>query len=52
MNYGRLVKMGARYRDEDIWDNLVEALSGYAPKPEISRETLFQQSQIQKRPAI
>ncbi|MDR3486681.1 MAG: hypothetical protein P4M05_17485 [Bradyrhizobium sp.] len=53
MNYGRLVKLGARHRDEDIWENLVGALSGYAlPKLEITRETFFLQSQLQKRSAI
>jgi hypothetical protein len=47
MNYGRLVKMGARHRDEDIWENLVGALSGYAlPKLEITKETFFLQSQL------
>jgi hypothetical protein len=52
MNYGRLVGMGARHRDEDIWENLVEALSGYAlPKTEITRETVFLQSQMKKRTA-
>jgi hypothetical protein len=53
MNYGRLVKMGARHRDEDIWDNLVEALSHYAlPKPDITRETFFLQSQLKKRSTV
>jgi hypothetical protein len=53
MNYGRLVRMGARHRDEDIWENLAEALSGYAlPKTEITRETVFLQSQLKKRPAV
>jgi len=53
MNYGRLVKMGARHRDEDIWDNLVEALSHYAlPEPDITRETFFLQSQLKKHSAV
>ena len=53
MNYGRLVKMGARHRDEDIWANLVEALSHYAlPKPDITRETFFLQSQLKKRSTV
>jgi hypothetical protein len=53
MNYGRLVKMGARHRDDDIWDNLVEALSHYAlPKPDITRETFFLQSQLKKRSTV
>lgn len=53
MNYGRLVKLGARHRDEDIWDNLVEGLSGYElHKSEITRETFFLQSQFQKRSVI
>jgi hypothetical protein len=53
MNYGRLVKMGARHRDNDIWDNLVEALSHYAlPKPDITRETFFLQSQLKRRSTV
>ena len=53
MNYGRLVKLGARHRDEDIWDNLVQGLSGYElHKSEITRETFFLQSRFRKRPAI
>ena len=53
MNYGRLVTMGARHRDDDIWDNLVEALSHYAlPKPDITRETYFLQSQLRKRSTV
>jgi len=53
MNYGRLVKMGARHRDQDIWDNLVESLSHYAlPKPDITRETFFLQSQLKKRSTV
>ncbi len=53
MNYGRLLRMGARHRDEDVWENLVEALSGYAlPKTEITRETFFPRSQLKKRPAV
>ena len=53
MNYGRLVKMGARHRDQDIWDNLVEALSHYAlPKPDITRETFFLQSQLKRRSTV
>lgn len=53
MNYGRLVKMGARHRDEDIWNHLLEALSGYAlPKREITRETFFLRSQLKKRSAV
>jgi hypothetical protein len=49
MNYGRLVKMGARPRDKDVWDNLVEALSCYLPRPEITRETFFLESQLRNR---
>ena len=53
MNYGRLVNMGARHRDEDIWVNLVEALCHYAlPKPDITRETFFLQSQPKKRSTV
>src|SRR5262249_26448630 len=48
-NYGRLVKMGARHSDEDIWENLVEPLSHYAlPRFEITRETYFLESQLKK----
>lgn len=53
MNYGRLVKMGARHSDDDIWDNLVKALPHYAlPKPDITRETFFLQSQLKKRSTV
>ena len=53
MNYGRLVRMGARHREEDIWENLVGALSDYAlPKTEITRETVFLQSQFKKRTTV
>jgi hypothetical protein len=50
MNYGRLVKMGARHGDDDIWENLTEALSDFAavPKSEITRETFFLTSQFKK----
>jgi hypothetical protein len=49
LNYGRLIKMGARHTSEDIWETLVEALAHYAlPKSEITRETLFLQSQLTK----
>jgi hypothetical protein len=52
INYGRLVRMGARHTDQDIWDSLVEALSHYAlPKSEITRETYFLQSQLKKNVA-
>jgi hypothetical protein len=48
-NYGDLIKMGARHRSEDIWENLIEALSHYAlPKSEITRETFFLRSQLKK----
>jgi hypothetical protein len=50
---GAEVCAGARHRDEDIWDNLVEALSHYAlPKPDITRETFFLQSQLKKRSTV
>lgn len=53
MNFGRLVRMGARHRDEDIWNNLVEALSRYAlRKSDITRETFFLRSQLKKRSTI
>jgi hypothetical protein len=49
MNYGRLVKMGARHRDGDIWENLTELLSRYAlPKAEITRETVFLQKVFER----
>jgi hypothetical protein len=49
LNYGRLVKMGARHRKEDIWEHLVEALSRYGlPKSEITHETYFLRSQLKK----
>lgn len=49
-NYGRLVKMGARHRSEDIWENLTTALSHHGlPKSEITRETFFLQSQFDKQ---
>jgi hypothetical protein len=49
INYGRLIRMGARHRDDDIWDNLLEAPSRYAlPKSEITRETFFLHSQLKK----
>lgn len=52
MNYGRLIKMGARHREDDIWHNLVEALCHYMlPKSEITRETYFLQSQLKKNAA-
>jgi hypothetical protein len=52
-NYGRLVKMGARHSDDDIWDNLVKALPHYAlPKPDITRETFFLQSQLKRRSTV
>jgi hypothetical protein len=45
MNYGRLVKMGARHRDGDIWETLTEVLSCCElPKAEITRETVFLRS--------
>jgi hypothetical protein len=48
-NYGRLIKMGARHGSEDIWENLIEALSHYAlSKSEITRETFFLRSQLKK----
>jgi hypothetical protein len=49
MNYGRLVKMGARHRDADVWENLTELLSCYElPKAEITRETVFLQSRFEQ----
>jgi hypothetical protein len=52
MNYGRLVKMGARHRDGDVWENLTELLSCYAlPKAEIARETVFLRKVFEQRTA-
>lgn len=52
LNYGRLIKMGARHGRDDIWENLVEALSRYElPKAEITRETYLLQSQVKKNRA-
>ncbi len=51
LNYGFLIKMGARHSSEDIWENLVTVLSRYAyplPKSEITRETYFLQSRERK----
>ena len=49
LNYGRLIKMGAGRRDNEIWDNLLELLSGYClPKAEITRETFCLQSKLKK----
>ena len=46
-NFGRLARMGARHTREDTWQILLEALSSYAlPKSEITRETVFLQSQL------
>lgn len=48
-NYGRLVRMGARHTDEDVWKNLIEVLSHYAlKKSDITRQTYFLQSQLKK----
>lgn len=42
--------IGGGLKEEDVWENLVQALSGRAlPKHEISRETFFLQSQLKKR---
>jgi hypothetical protein len=47
-NYGRLVKMGARHSNDNVWETLVEALSHHAlPKSEITRDTFFLQSQFE-----
>jgi len=54
LNYGSLIKMGARHSCEDIWENLVAVLSRYGyqlPKSEITRETYFLHSQLKKNAA-
>lgn len=49
LNYGKLVRMGAHHSSDTLWDNLLELLSGYRlPKSEITRDTFFVQSQLQK----
>jgi hypothetical protein len=52
LNYGKLIREGASRSDNQLWENLVELLSDYAlPKSEITRETVFLQSQIKKSAA-
>jgi hypothetical protein len=52
LNYGRLMKMGARHRDGDIWENLTELLSCYAlPKAEITRDTVLLEKMFRERAA-
>jgi hypothetical protein len=52
LNFGRLVKMGARHGENEIWETLVEALSGYdLPKSDITRDTYFLKSQLKKAAA-
>jgi hypothetical protein len=48
LNFGNLVAEGARHRDEDIWNALIEVLSEYTTlsKADISPETLLLQSQL------
>lgn len=49
LNYGKLIGIGARHNSETLWDSLLELLSEYRlPKSEITRETLFLQSQLAK----
>jgi hypothetical protein len=54
LSYGKLIKAGALHRGEDIWSTLLDLLSCYAlPKSEITRDTVFLQSQLnQPRKAI
>jgi hypothetical protein len=52
LSFGRLAKEGGRHSDQDIWENLVEALSCYRlAKSEINRDTFFLQSQLKKAKA-
>lgn len=52
LNFGLLVQMGARHSEADVWNNLLELLSIYPlPKSEITRDTVFLQSQLKKRNA-
>lgn len=52
LSYGRLVKMGARHSEEDIWKALLEVLSVWAlPKAEITRDTFFLKSQLKNAAA-
>lgn len=50
MNCGSLIKMGARHRDEDIWDSLVDTLLQFSgsklPKPEVARNTYLLANQL------
>jgi hypothetical protein len=47
MNYGRLIKMGAKHTPDRVWDVLLDLLAGYAlPKSQIGRETVFLKSQL------
>ncbi len=50
LNYGRLIRAGARHGEEDIWRHLVAALSSFAAVSEaaIARDTMFLQSQLKK----
>jgi acyl carrier protein len=52
LSFGKLAKAGARHTHQDIWDNLIEALSCYElAKSEITRETFFLKSQLKKADA-
>lgn len=52
LNYGRLVKLGAGRRNNEIWDNLVELVSDYClSKSEITRDTFCLKSQMEKSAA-
>lgn len=46
LNYGKLNKLGARARDDDIWLSMSEVLSKYTPMPcaQFTRDTLLLQS--------
>jgi hypothetical protein len=43
LNFGRLVNLGASARESEIWDALIEVLSGFSnfPADQISRDTYF-----------
>lgn len=47
LNYGKLIKEGARVRENDIWTAVTEVLSGYTslPKAEMRSDTLLLRKQ-------
>lgn len=53
LNFGRLVKEGARCSEDDVWRALVEVLSGFSgkPAPEIARDTYLLHSALKRQSA-